>query len=190
MGILNIIWGSIWVLIGLCAGAQPFIFYNFPLPQPGGGKTYPYRGLYDLLKREVPAYVAVETAHVVLLLVLAVLLIIAGVGLLRMKNWSRSTSIFYGVVTVLSVIAYSIFSWIYITPVSEAWTKDFLQKQPAGTPNFGARPEFAAVAIIASLVFSLAYPIVLVVIMFLPNVRAAFAVRDLGPGIEEEGQSS
>jgi hypothetical protein len=184
MAILSIIFGSIWVLIGLCTGAQPLIAYNLPFPQPGGGKTYPYRELYDLLQREVPAYVAVEIAHVAVVLALAVLLIISGIGLLGMRSWARGASIFYGAAAVVTVLAYSAFSWVYITPVMQTWMQEFMRNQPAGMPNFTGSPAVAAVGAIVWLIWSLAFPVVLLVTMFLPSVRAAFAGREHGPAKE------
>lgn len=186
MAILSIIFGSIWVLLGLCTAAQPFLLYNFPLRQPGGQTTYPYRELYEVLQREVPAYRAVEITHIAMGLALAILLIVSGVGLLRMRNWARWTAIFYGAATVLSVLAYSVFSWIYVQPISESWTREFLSKQPVGTASFIGSPGVAAVIAIGSLTFSLAFPVVLLIFMFLPGVRAAFAGRD-GSSIKGSG---
>jgi hypothetical protein len=189
MAILSITFGSLWLLLWLCVGAMPFILYHLPVPQPGGGTGYPYRELLDLLQREIPGYAAVEVGNAVLGLVLSVLLILSGIGLLRMQNWARWTSVIFGGVTVVKEIAHSIFSWIYVNPVTERWAQELVRKLPPGTPDFSGNRILNTILEIGAVIASIAFAGVLLVVMFLPNVRAAFAGRRSGPVKAAEGYS-
>src|SRR5207302_8569419 len=75
-------------------------------------------------------------SNYVLGLLLSILLILSGIGLLRMKVWAWWTSVIFGAVTVIWNTAHFVFAWNYINPVMARWTKELAGKQPPGTPNF------------------------------------------------------
>ena len=174
IAILSIVFGSLSLFFSLCGALVPLILYNLPIPQPGGGTSYPVRELYDLLQREVPAYVGVEVGNFALGLALAGLLIISGIGLLRMRSWARWTSVIYGIATIVRSIAYFVFTVTIINPIAERWSEDFLRRQPKGTPNFSGNSVFNAIVGSGQVLVSVAFSVVLLVIMFVPSVRAAF----------------
>jgi len=171
MAILTILFGSFWALMSLCSGVVMLLVHTINLPQ-----LAPMRELPEFLQREVPGYIAVEVSSYVLGLVLSVLLITAGIGLLRMKVWAWRTSVICSAATVVWDIVHTVYQWIYVNPVQARWNEELMRKQPAGTPNFAAFSEnLTVIGTVAALVFTIGFPIVLFVVMFLPNVRAAFS---------------
>ena len=117
-------------------------------------------------------------------------MIFSGIGLLRMKVWAWRTAVICSAATVIWELVHTVYAWIYINPVTARWTEELMRKQPAGTPNFAAFPENSAMKVIitgATVAFSIGFPIVLFVVMFLPNVRAAFS-RPI-PGTEHPDDS-
>jgi uncharacterized membrane protein (DUF2068 family) len=177
MAILTIVFGSFWALATLCSGVTMLLLNTINLPQLAQMRELPER-----LQREVPGYIAVEVSTYVLGLVLSVLSLVAGIGLLRMKGWARWAAVICGALLIISNIAHTAYQWIYINPVTARWTEEKMPKLPPGTPNvtalFGG-PVFKAIATGTALGFSIGFPIVLVVVMLLPNVRNAF-VRPKG----------
>lgn len=183
MAILSIVFGSIWTLVWFCTGILAVAVYYIQLPQPGGTGN-PARELSDLLMKEVPAYLPVEVTHYVLGFVLGVLLILSGIGLLRMRVWARWTAIAVSAVMIVWHCVHFVFQWIYVNPVVARWTEELMRKQPQGTPNFAAfstNPAFQVVVGVGTLLFTIGYPIVLLVIMLLPRVGAAFANQSRNP---------
>src|SRR5260370_10865271 len=177
MAILTIVFGSIWTLVSLCSGVWVLLFYTIQAPQLDAALK-PMRELSELLQKEAPGYLAMEVTNYALRLVLSVLFIFSGIGLLRMKVWAWRTSVISSAATVVWEIVHTVYQWIYVNPVTARWTEELMHKQPAGTPNFAALSENSAMKVIiagAALVFSVGFPVVLLVVMFLPNVRAAFS---------------
>jgi hypothetical protein len=173
MAILTIVFGSFWALASLCSGTMMLLLNTINLPQ-----LAPMRELPERLRREVPGYIAVEVSSYVLGLVLSVLLIMAGIGLLRMKGSARWAAVICGALLIISNIAHTAYQWIYINPVTARWTEEKMPKLPPGAPNVTALFEgsvFKAITTAGALGFSTGFPIVLVIVMLLPNVGAAFA---------------
>jgi hypothetical protein len=110
--------------------------------------------------------------------VLSVLLLLSGIGLVRMKGWAWWTSVICGAITVVWDIAHSVYQWIYISPATARWYAEKAPKPPAGTPDISGlfnSPIVTAMLTVLGLVFSVGLPVALVIVMLLPNVRAAFA---------------
>jgi hypothetical protein len=173
MAILTIIFGGLWAVTSLCSGVTMLLFHTINLPQ-----LAQMREFSELLQREVPGYITVEVSSYVLGLVLSVLLIVAGIGLLRMKGWARWTALICGVTLIIAHSAHIAYHWIYVDPVRARWTQEKMPKLPPGAPNVTAlfdRPIVKAIMVGGTLVFSIGFPIALVVVMLLPNVGAAFA---------------
>lgn len=184
MAILSIVFGSIWALVWFCSGVGALLLYKVPLPQAAGAGN-PVREVNDLLLKEVPGYLVMEGSNYVLGLVLSLLMIIAGIGLLKMKDWARRTAIVSSAVTIIWDLVHFVYQWTCINPVVARWTKEFMLKQPAGTPNFTGFSEnhvIQGVMAGAAVILSMGFPLVLLVVLLLPNVRAAFT--DHGPQSE------
>lgn len=179
MAILTIIYAGVWGLIWFCSGASVVAALTIQAPQLKPALE-PFRQMYDLLHKEVPAYLAVEVSNYVLMLVLSVLLLIAAIGLLRMKSWAWGITVFSAAATVLVHAAHGVYQWIYVNPVMARWTEELFHKNPPppGTPDFSGlanNPVIKALSTAVALTLNIGFPIALLIIMFLPQVRAAFA---------------
>jgi len=97
-----------------------------------------------------------------------VLLLVSGIGLLRLKEWARKLSIVYGVYAMLKGAAMSVTNFVFI-----------LQPLLART-SFTAggyivpRALTAEISAIIAGLLSLVYPLVLIVSMTRPEIIAAF----------------
>src|SRR2546425_978674 len=79
-----------------------------------GGLNNPNRAKNDLdilaeVYQRYPSYQVMEAGANLLALVLGIVLIVAGIGLLNMKNWGRWASAVYAVLNIFLQIGYVIF---------------------------------------------------------------------------------
>ena len=88
MGVLNLVFGILGLLAVLCGGGVVALavagLSNAPPPKPGEPDLV---GLFKAIDQEVPSYKIYMGASLVIGLILSIVLIVAGVGLLRMKRF-------------------------------------------------------------------------------------------------------
>jgi hypothetical protein len=193
-GILNLVFGGLFGLCSLCAGfALLFAYIAFKSAPPQAAAEL--SGVFGSLDRLLPSYKYVLIASVVIGLILDIVLIVSGIGLLRMHPWGRWGSVFYGVGTVLVGIAGLVYNVGYANPAMYKWQQEFQkdlaakQKARGGPaqpmPQASANPAATTAQQIAGSVISMAYAIAVLIAMFLPQVSAAFAGGP-APRLDEE----
>jgi hypothetical protein len=141
----------------------------------------------------VPGFRLWIFGSLIVLLLLSLLLVVSGVGLLRMRPWARTTAIVYVFLMIVFEVVSTVVQVQYLTPGMMAYQKemDNWQRQLAGNrpmPNNPAlgmmeSPAFRYGSAIAGALFYLAYPLVLLVFMLRPNVAAALAGKPI-PQVE------
>jgi hypothetical protein len=110
-----------------------------------------------LMHEHVPGYMAVNVTELLFLFLLAIVIVIAGIGLLLMQPWARWASMCWAISIVLCQVASSIYELVIVSPASPT--------NGIGSALFGIM--FACLLIV--------YAIALVIVMWLPSVSAAFA---------------
>src|SRR5215475_5921906 len=102
LGILNTVFGVIWLILFICSGAG-FAFFAAVMDQAAKqGQPAPnFMRMFELINQEVPGYYAVVAISLVTNIVLTVVLLISGVGLLRMRPWARPACIIYALVNIV-----------------------------------------------------------------------------------------
>ncbi len=165
MGILNIVFGSLSLLCLACSGIILLIMAN----QSGLGN--PVLELFEAMRREIPGYVPVTILSLTLGVLMAVLLIVAGIGLLNMRGWGRVLSIVYGIVTILTQIGAMIYQFAYVNPAMQRVHENL---PPAFRGGMSGDPTFNAIMSMLGAILGMVYAIVLLIMMLLPGVSAAF----------------
>jgi hypothetical protein len=186
MGVLNLVFGGLRLLGLLCltgAGLVGMLFImNMPAPPPGqANEMAAVKDLINDIDQAVPEMKYMMIAELALGVVMTLLLIVAGIGLLRMRPWGRTLSLVYAVVTVIVTPAAAIYSAASLEPrmqqVMSKWEEQQRQKQrgaggaaPAPTKN----PFGGGVGGLIGAVFGSAYSIALLIVLNLAHVRRAF----------------
>jgi hypothetical protein len=161
-GILNILFGA----LGLCgtAGSAAMFFMDLPrdptIPNP----------MLDLLASNA-AFRLFMQVTVALGALAALVLLVAGVGLLLTKDWGRTLSVGYAWYAIVAGVVGMLVNWVYVIQPMLGAMKE--AQGPAAMAAVGG----VVGGLIGGLV-SLAYPIVLLVFMRRPAVRAALAPPD------------
>lgn len=162
-GILNIA----FALLGVFG-----IFASFAILAASGTSNHPAVAII----RDNPGYAAWLKVSIPLGILSCLLLLAAGVGLLFLKEWARKLSIGYAIYAILFGIAGMVLNYVFLTrPMLERASQ---QQGPEAAGAMGG-------AIGASIggCFGLLYPILLLIFMMRPNVKAAFRPLDAPPSL-------
>jgi len=170
MGILNIVFGSLGLVCDLCMGLGILLVVG----APGGGGAFqgrdnPFAEIgkqLAVVQGEVPYHTAVQVGQVVVGFFTSILLLVAGIGLLKIRNWGRMLSIAYSVVAILVTLANAIYTMAIVNPAVE---RLMLRQQGMDTSAFNN------IGAILGAVIGMTYPIILLIMMLLPSVAAACA---------------
>jgi hypothetical protein len=160
VGIFNLILAGLGVLSLLCFGALvTFVgaFIGFFSLKRGDLLPPPFKLNYLFFNGG-------------LVLLTSALLLISGIGLLRMKPWARWASVISGAILTLMPVGGLVFNIVYFNPAMEQWSRVNPQQQ-----QWAQEPEFNPMISVCGLVPGMAYGLMLLVVMFLPNVSAYFA---------------
>jgi len=173
MGILNIVVGILSISCGVC-GLSAYAFgYSLSQKNLGAGPN-PLQALGEYMSQRIPGWFFWEVSKISLSMMLGLILIIAGIGLLRMRAWALAMSISYGIVTICLQVAYLIFELGFVLPA----TKEFslkMQGMAQPTPQSESRNVGTALGIVGVGGFQIIYAIVLIFVLFMPQVSQAFA---------------
>lgn len=194
MGILNIVFGCVELLRGCCGllavGAIAAFAGSFTPPP---GQTNPF-DMLKIVDQTAPWLKYVLVGDMARLTGLGALLLVAGIGLLKMRRWGRTGSIVFAVLTVATSVGMFVAQIVYIQPAGEKigqavvkWAEEEEAKAaqkagkaappPAPAPAFGtSNPVASAAQEVIGLTISVAYAVALLVVMMLKDVRRAFAV--------------
>jgi hypothetical protein len=201
IAILHLIFGGLGLLCSLFgllmqSVSDPTRFMAMAAPPPGAAKGFDPQEMVKQIQERMPSYIyTVGMAHEAVGVVLSILLIIAGIGLLQMRPWARILSILYGFTNVVIKIAYAVYTFILVLPAQREVNQIVFQQIRGQAKTRQEQAMLEAImnmadmgAVIGSLVVpivTMAYPIVVLVIMFLKSTRQAFAGEVLPVGEDE-----
>ena len=190
ISIFHFLFGGLGLLCGLIGlgglamgaangGANPFG------PPPGGG-TAQQKELKDFQDRvqqrtqaELPIQRTLAPVNMVIGLLLSVLLIVSGVGLVQMKPFGWYGSVVYGVASLVLQIFMLLFNLLYAMPISQRILDEEIKGHPTLAPMAGIMQAVLPMTI-GILVLGMIYPVIVLIIMARPNVRAAFRGELIG----------
>ena len=156
--ILNIVFGALGIL------CTPLSVVFLFLPIRTGSPIL-------RMMNEQPVFRAWMIVEAALGIVAAIVLLVAGIGLLRLRPWARIVSIGYGVYAILNGLLGMVTNYIFIL------------MPMAGEMRSGSAEALGAFAgLIGGLVggcLGLVYPVLLIIFMNRPRIRAAFATEQV-----------
>ncbi len=155
-GILNLVFG----VLGICGLAFSLVMFLVPqdpaMPNP-----------VLVLMQDNMAFMVFTYISTTLGFIASIVLIAAGVGLLKVKPWGRHLSIGYGIYAIISVVIGSIVNYFVIMrPI----LNEVVGRDQAGPVVIGG-----VIGGVLGGCFSLIYPVLLLIYMFTPRVKAAFS---------------
>ena len=117
--------------------------------------------------------------------VLSACLIVAGIGLLQMRPWGRTLSLFYAVLSILYKIGSIVYAAVYLLPAMQALGKELSGDDPV-SKFMGFTMQFSPYVGMGMLVGQMIYPIFVLIAMLVPSVVAAFRGLPLATPVPPE----
>lgn len=200
--VLAIIYGGLFSLCGLIGVATIAAQGGMGKNMFAGGDANQeklQRELEKALDRDVPAYQAVQIGGAIVSLVLALALLMGGIGLLSMRGWARTLALLAGFVAMLYWAFQAVYQTVYVIPA----INDAFQAMLPGMIAQGAGPKgqdalrmvetvvtLIAVAMVIFNVLIIIYLFIIVMLLCRRHVRAAFAGAALGGPDYDDGRQS
>jgi hypothetical protein len=197
VGYLNLVFGIFSLLCYSCLGIMILVlvaFFNNDAINTDP-KLREMKEVKELLevtidshRRNIPFFMEVTIGQAVFDIVMSLVLLISGIGLLRLRGWARQMCLVYAILSIvvrLGGMVYGIAVVQPATPQVEKEIEDFIIAKgiPAGKQKgnpMANNPIVGNLTSVFGTAFSLTYPVVVLVLMLLPNVVAAFN-RPPGP---------
>jgi hypothetical protein len=196
LGILHIVFGSLGLVCNLCGMAGVGVVYfgaNAIYQQASPTEKKELEEIWQQLNDSVPGFIAYLFADMIGSMLLGLVLLIAGIGLLRVKLWARQLSIIWALVRFMVVMATLVYTVLVVNPGMqkfgkdmEQWTEKMQKRQqrpgqpaPAQSP-FGSgmggtgNPALDNIMSYVGAGISLAYAFVVLVLMLRPSTVHAF----------------
>jgi hypothetical protein len=174
IGILNMVFGGLGLLLSLCGAGVIAAMRYANIPGPNGQNIY--QGFWEVMDAEVPNYFQLAMFSLVAGMLLLTILLIAGIGLIRMRRWGRTLSVFFAITFILLQTWGLIWSLRTVNPATQRAQAEMTKAMPPQQAQFSFQdPGFGAGIAVFFYAIELVYCIVLLVIMFQSPVRAAFA---------------
>jgi hypothetical protein len=193
---LNIIFGILWLLLLFCAGSMALIFVgmvrgamNENASAQRDREVQLMREMMDhmfnAILTNIPFFGEFVLARAITWLVLTLLLLVSGIGLLGLRPWARRMCIVYALMSLILELGSLVYSITVVNPGMERFTQDMhewmITQMPPGQPIPPPPPPRdpvidAVVSVISSVVFMI-YPVIVLILMLLPGVSAAFTSR-------------
>ncbi|MFP6767889.1 MAG: hypothetical protein VB859_06955 [Planctomycetaceae bacterium] len=133
----------------------------------------------ERLKKQ-PVVYSCDLASAAVFLVLALMFLVSGVGLLRVRSWGRTLAMLASAILIItSVTNLMVNYYLFLVPLQEKVAK-LQQAAPAGAgPDLGTGlKQVGGLMICCSVVVLVLYPSVLLVVMMTRRVRLALRIDD------------
>ncbi len=186
IAIFHFIFGGLGLLCGLpglvMQGAGIGNASTAPLP---AGASQQQIDLHELQVRiqqrtqqAAPLQAPFLMGNIILNLLISLLLVVAGLGLVKMQMWGWRGSIAYGVARIVMQVYILLFSLLYSLPRTGPILEAELKSRPSLQPFAFVYQIVMPIAIGVALL-GLIYPIIVLIVMSRPKVRRAFAGESL-----------
>jgi hypothetical protein len=169
LAILHLVGGGISFLLSLCCGVAALLLILNPNAVGSTPEVKIGVDLVRYLEQNLPSFRVVNIITLAVGLGLDLVLILAGVGLLRLRPWARKASLVYA---PLSIVL-RLFSFFYAFLLVEPVQREYFQGLAARTPALSSGQFGQGLVLYLSLLF-LTYPVVVMWILTRPTIKAAF----------------
>ncbi len=174
LAILHLIGGGLGLLWSICLGIDQIIMAS--VASGGGPPMKQDLGIRTMLhlQQQVPSFQPVNIVDVLVRFVLGTLLLVGGIGLLKMQPWARYVSLGYAGLSIFEKITMCLYRALVVWPVANK----FIAAEALRDPTVRTSGELTGVRLGLGLqiafVVLVVYPVVVAIILLLPGVSKAF----------------
>ena len=182
LAILNLVFGSLCGLVGMSNAAgslcpRPVSRTTSALPGGIGGLQISVFGEPPPLPSDFSRLHTIFTTYEIWgssMLLVNVALMIAGIGLLRMEEWGRWTSVVSASLGIALNLLFGVYQLLVVMPALTGFNQDMLTRRHQVAPDI-VLTNVTRNGILIGLLLLMSYPIIVLIVMLRPSVRAAFA---------------
>lgn len=169
LGILHVVFASLYLALVTCGGLL-HLTGAARAATPGHAELQARAEQY--LRQQYPLLMALDPVLQALYVGLAVVLVVAGTGLLKLRPWARRASLAFAVV-FLGALAWTLVTTaFFFAPALNV----FLAGEAARDPGFAAlAPQTSVWGVVVVHAVLMAYPVAVLVVLLRPAAREAFA---------------
>jgi hypothetical protein len=189
MAILNMILAAYLLICGFCVGSDVAIISAASPTAPGAGGvgSADFKATVD---RESPGWAIILVAYSLMEILLAIILVVSGIGLLKMQNWARWLCLAYAALSFLLALTFTTYVLVVMQPAREhALERDMDRSGQTGASKAGfavGKTVGTLTNIIGHGFLPVTYAITLGIVMLLPGVGRAFARAKRRPRFRED----
>ena len=181
IAILNLVFGGLWLLcalgsLGMQASGMQQMFANMGSINP---RNDPKLAKQEEIRKEMMEFSQKtgsrpsQYASLLQYIVLAILLIISGIGLLKTAPWGRALALVYAALSILSNLGLIVLVLLTDIPTVQEFAEK-LATQGEEAQMLANLMKFFAYVPVVVLLLSLIYPAIVAILMLRPSVAAAF----------------
>jgi hypothetical protein len=194
IAVLHIIGGTLLLLSSLCTGAAQLAGGQKAfMPSAGTAQSKQQQDLTERMEKHLadkaPGYQAIQYGQIGLSFVIAIILLAAGIGLLKMQSWARLLSILYAIVSILNHLFTIVYSFVFTIPALQEFVQAEKARDPANAFMYSAMESGGMIGVLVASVFIL-YPILVLIVMLWPGMGEAFrnfgAARELPEEFDDD----
>jgi hypothetical protein len=203
IGILNIVFGGWGVVTYIATGLS--IAMMMVMSKTPASAVNPLGGMIDFMEKEVPGYMAIMIGSSVGAMTLMILLIVSGIGLIKMRQWGRWLAMSIATFNMLWQLVGVVLALLLFTPALMKWNKHALEEMQKQNPGMASQmqmqmdlqnnPTLNNLSPILVALFVSSYALVILIVLLRPSVARAFAehaafIRQQGsePGPDSGGE--
>ena len=177
--VIMILAGSWNVLGGICGGGAIALLDAMPKMPHAKGQQDP-TALQRFVTKEVPGYYPVIFGMLALNVLLGIVMIAAGIGLLRMSSTARVVAMLLVLISLLISFGGGVYNAVFVLPAQAR----FVQANPG--PEFAMTMPIGIGSLIFGIVLQLAIAIAILVPLNTRSSKAAFVAASQPPQEEED----
>ncbi len=188
LAIFHFILGGLGLLGGLFGLGSAVIVYaqsptSAPPPaavRPAGPGGMTVAAQNQFLNARLPYWKEIGILFNLIDSAISVLMIAAGVGLVRMRPWGRTCSFVYGGVSIVSQVGRLVYTAGFFLPAMSDFYESLTGPASGLPPGFGTIMKYALIGGVAVSLLGFVYPIIVLVLLSRRSVRAAFSGVPVG----------
>jgi hypothetical protein len=180
IAILHFVFGGLGLLCGVCAsvGDMAGMTESLAAADPAAREKLAEQKRRQEVTAQVnqemvPLYRPYTLTNRVLSVISPILMVVSGVGLILLAAWGRWLSIVWALQSLASNLLATVYMFLFFQPASA----EAMRRLPPQNENEQLANQFAGpLGPVCACMFAI-YPTVVLIILFLPTVAAAFRVR-------------
>ena len=136
-------------------------------------------------EEKIPHFDVIQKGEAAVNLVVSLIMLASGIGLLKLQQWGRMLAILYGILSIALHLWAVVFAFAFVMPAFTELTNEMTAQFGKDAALFAQIIQYSVMAAFVIGALLVIYPIIVLLIMLRPAVRAAFRGQSLASEPED-----